>query len=172
MGEGPSAPPPTLGLMTVGPGSPLYTFRLHGLCSLFPPSHQPCPSPWGSAFSSAHKCGFLPTMPVLLLLCCSEAPGWAVTYSIFLLADETLRDPSGLCLPPLLSFPHWAQAIRSKGIPEELTPSTIPHLSSRLSQLLLLRSPHLTGAGKVTSRAVMWRSPMPTGPGSHFVKYT
>lgn len=101
-----------------------HTFRPCDLCPLFHPLSaqrplfflpmaMPFPIVLSLQFCMTHRCDFLPHLPLLVPLpfCCSEGPGLAATYSIFILAAETLRDPAGLHLPALPSSTQWAQAL-------------------------------------------------------------
>lgn len=111
-----------------------------------------CPVP-------AHHAGFpLLPVPVFPPLCCLEVPGLAATYSIESLFSPWLLRQLEIQSPPAhhAEFSTLGSGHLIKENSEELTPSIIPHLSSRHSQelpsntLLLLLSSHLTRAGEVT----------------------
>lgn len=150
---------------------PLYQHRVHpSILSLLPA----CPVP-------AHYAGFpLLPVPVFPPLCCLEVSSLAATYSIESLFSPWLLRPFEIQSPPAhpAEFSTLGSGHLIKENSEELTPSLIPHLSSRHSQeppsntLLLLLSSHPHESRRGYMGVIRRTYPLPAAPADIFARYT
>lgn len=180
-GVQPSAPLPILGHMLLPmswvhsctPPGPVASVLLSPLPSvhpsiLLPPPSMPC---------HRSQCWLSPPpVPVFPPLCCLDAPGLAATYSIESPFSPWPLRPSETQSPPArpAEFSTLVSGHLIKENSEELTPSVIPHLSSRHSQeppsntllLLLFSHPHKSRRGYIG--AIRHGYPLPTVPAAIF----